>query len=215
MDSFTSLLLVEGKTDKYFVEQLLRQLKLEQNFGIISSNGVDKLLDDFQIHLKSTNVLKKLWIIIDADACADDAWFRVRARLIESGNYSRNIDSRALFPASGIILPDDSDGIVVGIWVMPNNLDAGMLESFLLNLVHENDSLIDHAINTVDGIEGCRDSHPNLYKKEHLPKAKIHTWLAWQDEPGISLGTAMHHHLFQLDNHLCKQFTDWLERLND
>jgi hypothetical protein len=44
-------------------------------------------------------------------------------------------------------------------------------------------------------------------------KAQLHTWLAWQDEPGTQLGLAVKRRYLQGDAPLAADFVHWLKRL--
>ena len=41
----------------------------------------------------------------------------------------------------------------------------------------------------------------------------MHTWLAWQEEPGIPLGLAVTKRYLDVDHVLARQFLQWLQRL--
>ena len=70
---------------------------------------------------------------------------------------------------------------------MPNNQTSGILEDFLHFLVPQPNILFDHAKASVAAIpEGER-----RFKQLAEPKAIIHTWLAWQKDPGLPFGTAI------------------------
>jgi hypothetical protein len=51
------------------------------------------------------------------------------------------------------------------------------------------------------------------FSAPHVSKARIHPWLAWQDEPGSPMGQAIGKR--DLDAHapLAESFVDWLRRL--
>ncbi len=76
---------------------------------------------------------------------------------------------------------------LVGIWIMPDNTTAGLLEHFAAALIPEGDPLWPRAQQSVDDIPLAQ----RLFKEATLPKAKIHTWLAWQSEPGSKMGGAI------------------------
>ena len=65
-----------------------------------------------------------------------------------------------------------------------NNRIAGMLEDFLSSLIREEDVLLARVVSCVDGIPSEQRRFRNTYRS----KALIHTWLAWQEEPGTPLG---------------------------
>jgi hypothetical protein len=98
---------------------------------------------------------------------------------------------------------------------MPNNTDIGMLEDFLIGLIPVDNQLLVKSTEVIEGLEARRDEIPDLYKPNHKPKAKIHTWLSWQDEPGISVKIALKNKLFETDAALCVRFNNWLTALNE
>ena len=60
---------------------------------------------------------------------------------------------------------------------------------------------------------GTIQKFADMGKKTLEYKARIHTWLAWHDEPGLPVGTAITSRILSTDNDLCQCFVDWLERL--
>jgi hypothetical protein len=50
-------------------------------------------------------------------------------------------------------------------------------------------------------------------KPTYETKALIHTWLAWQEEPGTPLGLAIKRQYFAGDAPLAAEFVNWLKRL--
>ena len=71
--------------------------------------------------------------------------------------------------------------------MMPDNKTPGILEDFLRFLVPAGSTLFDHVINSVATIPQSERRFGQLAE----PKAIVHTWLAWQEEPGRPLGTAI------------------------
>lgn len=49
-------------------------------------------------------------------------------------------------------------------------------------------------------------------KDVHRSKAKIHTFLAWNDEPGLPMGSAITARVLDPSLGSAKIFVDWLER---
>lgn len=49
----------------------------------------------------------------------------------------------------------------------------------------------------------------------HQPKAHIHTWLAWQEEPGTPMGLAITKRYLNADAPYVQQLMDWISRLFD
>ena len=92
---------------------------------------------------------------------------------------------------------------------MPNNRTSGILEDFLRFLVPQPNILFDHAKTSVAAIpEGER-----RFKPLDEPKAVIHTWLAWQEEPGRPFGTAISACFLDPNVPEVDVLADWLKRL--
>ena len=51
------------------------------------------------------------------------------------------------------------------------------------------------------------------YKNVHRAKAKIHSYLAWQDEPGKPMGVSITAHVLNPDSPSGIKFLEWLKRL--
>ena len=93
---------------------------------------------------------------------------------------------------------------------MPNNQDPGMIEDFIRFLVPEGDERLALAKETIDALEA---RSLQQYIPNHRAKALIHTWLAWQNNPGTPLGQAITKRYLTTDTDLCQQFATWLNRL--
>jgi len=88
---------------------------------------------------------------------------------------------------------------------MPDNQREGTLESFLEGLVRENDMLLPHAkIST----QGARELHAS-FPDRLVAKAELHTWLAWQEEPGLPYGSAIRARYFGHDSQAARSFVAW------
>ncbi|MEL7409278.1 MAG: DUF3226 domain-containing protein, partial [Cyanobacteria bacterium J06558_2] len=51
------------------------------------------------------------------------------------------------------------------------------------------------------------------YRKNHVDKAKIYTWLAWQDEPGNQLHIAVKKKILNPQHPKAKEFIKWFRDL--
>ena len=85
-----------------------------------------------------------------------------------------------------------------------------MLEDFLATLSEPNDPLMNKAEEVLSDLE---TQGINKYKAAHRAKAKIHTFLAWQDEPGKPMGTSITTKILDPTKHSAKVFISWLEEL--
>lgn len=213
MEKLSSIVLVEGKSEAQILPVLCRMAGIEVDFRIQPENSLNELKKALKTYLKSTNTLKKIWVVIDADLSFDGAWQSIKDILLRSGRYA--FDAKMSLPSGGaIIAPLDKEDLTVGVWIMPNNRDVGMLEDFLLSLIPESDSLLPSADDILDRLDEERQRHVGIFKHVHKSKARIHTWLAWHDTPGESISVAIQKHLFATDKDLCRRFNQWLSALH-
>lgn len=208
METLTSLLLVEGRSEENAIKEFYKQWGIEINFNINNEGSIIKLKTSFKMHLKSSNVLRKLWVIIDADTSYTCAWQSIRDILERSGKYNPPVE---MCPTGLILKPMDDNDLVVGVWIMPNNKDVGMLEDFMMEIIPDNNVLIGEAETVIAGLEV---KNIQKYKGVHRAKAKLHTWLAWHDEPGESVNVAIRKNLFSQDAELYNAFRVWIMELN-
>ena len=83
-----------------------------------------------------TNGLKALGMIIDSDENFDTRWKEIRKSCL----YSIP-DLPEQLPQAGMI-HETTDGIRFGLWMMPDNISRGMLETFLSLMIPESNELI-------------------------------------------------------------------------
>lgn len=94
---------------------------------------------------------------------------------------------------------------------MPDNTVAGMLEDFVAALVPDGDQVMPAAKEAVANAVAI----PAPFKGIHIAKAEIHTWLAWQDEPGTPLGLAITKKYLNPEAESAASFLKWLHDLFD
>lgn len=92
---------------------------------------------------------------------------------------------------------------------MPDNKSQGILEDFLRFLIPSDSLLFDHVSSSVAAIPDGEKRFTALAE----PKALIHTWLAWQEEPGKPLGTSITARYLDPDVAQVDILIDWLKRL--
>ena len=215
--SATKILLVEGIDDQHVFENLclkrgiLLNPKDKPNEGIHIKElkGVDKLLawlEDLEVFLMTSDI-KALGVVIDADIDLAARWDSIKARL-HKAEYQ---DIPALPSPDGTIISPPPDKLLprVGIWIMPDNQATGMLEDFLRFLVPTGSLLFDHVESSVASIPDGERRFSLLAK----PKAIMHTWLAWQEEPGKPLGLAINCHYLEHEVAQVDVLILWLNRL--
>ncbi len=202
------LLLVEGVDDEHVFYHLLEHYRIPECFKIVNTQGIDRLLSILPTELKGSN-LERPGIVVDADTNIEARWAALRNILLKSGN----VDAPPAPDRDGTIvvleLPDRK--LTVGIWIMPNNQLPGMLEDFIQFLVPAGDSLWARAADCLAQIP----EQERRFPQEHQSKARVHTWLAWQKEPGTPLGQAITKRYLDADASHAQRLLGWLGRLFD
>lgn len=202
------VLLVEGPDDQHVLWALLKHHQVPQTFDILPTGGVDALVQNMGTRLKARiGEEEQTGVVLDADVHLEQRWQSV---------------SDALRAATGVGLPavpDPTgtlvtlpDGRIFGIWVMPNNQTAGNLEDFLLFLRPECDTLLPHVDAFLDGLPS-KESCPHRFAEKDWTKARLHGYLAIQEEPGKPLGLAITCRYLDADAPSASQLIGWIRRI--
>ncbi len=199
------LLLVEGKDDEHVFYHLLEHYRMPERFAIKNYEGISKLVASLPVRLKASD-LERLGIVVDANTSLDARWQSLQDILIRAGY--RNVPRSP--QAEGTIIRYENKP-VVGIWLMPDNRLPGTLEDFCGFLVPPGDPLWDRAGQCLEQMPENERRFPPARRS----KALIHTWLAWQAEPGKPLGTAITARYLDADAPHALQLMQWLRRLFD
>ena len=205
---FDQVLLVEGNDDLHVIAALCECFNVKESFGIKDCNGIDNILAGLHVRLKGSGEIKTLGVVIDADSQAVGRWLSVREILQKTGRYDYVPDD---CPPDGLVINPRVDGDMrFGLWIMPDNRTDGMLEDFVTFLIPKGDRLLPIADKVLKEIEMTQ---LNAYSVAHHEKARIHTWLAWQESPGTPMGQAITKKYLETDSAICHNFVDWLNRL--
>lgn len=203
------VLLVEGIGDKGVISEILSAWDVPCPF-VKDCGSVDDVFKMLRLYLTNPGKYRTVGVVVDADAHPEGRLQRFTQILNSSSLY--HLNEKTPLAAEGMI----TDGIVVdaprvGLWVMPDNQSHGMLEDFLAAMADTTHSELmeesEHAISNVEkrGIQ--------LYSAQHRPKAKIHTYLAWQKDPGSTLPQAIQKHYLNVSSANARPFVTWIERL--
>ncbi|MDR0605132.1 MAG: hypothetical protein LBG80_12590 [Bacteroidales bacterium] len=196
------ILLVEGSDDKHVIYALCKKYRIPDNFEVIDCNGVDNLIEQIPVRFK-TSEIETIGIIIDADDNLQSQWCRLKNILSTTG-----FAVPQTLPKTGLILEKDLQK--TGVWIMPNNNANGMLEDFITFLIPPEDKLLPVVHSTLNDIEFRQ---LNKYSMVHKSKAVIHTWLAWQEEPGKPMGLSITKKYLSADDATCHNFIQWVNNL--
>ena len=226
-----AVLLVEGRCDVVFFQNLCCLLDI-QGISIkipgdcdvenIRGGGVSKIpkvLPDLLQEIEDGHI-KKLAVVADADHTGisggfSERWSQLTAPIKEVG-YTISLPPDQAYEGNLFKHPEGLPP--VGLWLMPDHKNDGMLENLVKQIVCEgqqNDIL--------DKAEKCLDELPvKLFepqgRQHHRAKATVYTWLAWQEKPGQSLTSTINpqkpeKNLINLQSPEMQGFINWLKKV--
>jgi len=202
-ENFNKKLLVEGNDDQHVIWALCEKFTVTENFDVIDCEGITKLYEQLPVRFKQAQV-NTIGLIIDADSEIKDRWKSISALLSLQGfTIPQEI------PIEGLILKNNSD-FKIGVWIMPNNNENGMLEDFISFLVPKEDKILPIVNDTLTNIE---NQGLNQYALIHKSKATIHTWLSLQSDPGTPMGLGITKRYLTTDEETCLKLVNWLKEL--
>lgn len=191
-------LLVEGTSDAYIVKVTCEAHGLRdhgRHFDVKDVGGVEKLRPALRVAVRLE--YPALGAVFDADVDPASRWTSMTGPL------------RSAYPdlpqqpvVGGLVLPPRPGRARLGLWMMPDNVRPGMLEDAFTG---PDDPLFAHAARVVADLPERRFRHA------HVAKAILHSWLAWQEEPGCSMGKAIQKRYVAPDRFA--PFVQWLRRL--
>lgn len=206
-------IIVEGENDIHAITNLCMKRKMQAPKGYKSTRKYEKefveigkskveLLQKIPLILKEEG-LQNFGIVIDADSNFQKTWNEVKQILSNAAIENLPND----FPKKGLIIATENQ-LKIGVWIMPNNTDAGYLEYFLQELIADDDNLLPYINNTIDDLF---EKKLNRFSEIRRQKATMQTWLSWQKEPGHPFGTAILKSYFDINKPLANDFINWME----
>ena len=195
-------LLVEGGDDKHVILGLLTARNFPNAFEIVDKNGIDNVMQTFPVQVKGSGI-EAVGLVVDADTSLPNRWASLKSALASLG-YLPPLE----VPTEGLVL--EADFLPrVGAWIMPDNNTSGMLEDFVGHLVPPDDPLWTHAGSVLANMPAGLAQ----FSAGHGSKARIHTWLAWQSDPGTPMGLAITKKYLNAASPSAEPFLQWLHRL--
>ena len=133
----------------------------------------DTVIPRLKAALKSSLLPERpICVIRDAEVQSADVLWQKLILVFREAGYS-NLPDR--LPRTGLILNEESLHRV-GVWIMPNNEDAGMIEDFYLRAIRRDDRELGLAKTFVISI-------PKPLFKDKISKSVYRVWLAIQSDP--------------------------------
>lgn len=207
-EKYNAKLLVEGINDKHVIYALAERYHLVENFDVIDCGSVVNVYRQMELRLSNPTNLNALGIIVDADT---DASERFRKFILQLPLNYYDTENTSFSKTGTIIHPYNESFPIVGIWVMPNNKSEGMIEDFMMSLTSADDiQLLQKADSVLDELKA---NGLQRFRDVHRSKAKIHTYLAWQEQPGLPLGVSIKAKAFDADATLGHEIVNWLKIL--
>lgn len=181
-----NLLVVEGPDDAHAIHHLLVHNGIAELCRVEQGGGLEQVLDSLETRILAANQ-ERLGIVVDVDPidgadAIERRWMRIRDVLIGAGYHAV---PEMPIPTGTIV--ERGRRPVFGVWLMPDNQTPGTLEDFCRMLIPNDDPLWARALQAVAGIP----TEERRFRPQHAPKANLHTWLAWQEEPGKPIGQAI------------------------
>ncbi|WP_413172343.1 DUF3226 domain-containing protein [Anabaena azotica] len=206
-------LLVEGQDDLRVIPELIEKngitwgnKKEEAIISIQECGGYENITYDLIYTELQTRGRTHLGLMVDADDDVSLRWQSIRnACLTSIPNLPEEI------PETGLIIstPDDKK---FGVWIMPDNIIEGMLETFLGYMIPEQgEYLWEYAQDVAKEAK----NKGATFKQSYIDKAEIYTWLAWQNEPGRQIHQAIKYNILNPNNPKVQGFINWFKDLYD
>ena len=216
----SKILVVEGQTDIDFLAALLNKEELFDKVEITPPRHYGFSKDTVTHFPKLINLISKrlhtgqiqnLGIVADADYVSgggfDERWKTLTRPL---AGYGYRIPDPPKRKYLGNIFRHPGGLPPVGLWIMPDHKNDGMLEDFIKSIIKhtpEQGALIEYA-------KRCIDSLPHrLFSPYQETKATIYSWLAWQKRPGLTLDVTINADLVDMNSRQMQGFKDWLHKV--
>ena len=218
-------MLVEGTNDLHVLRHLLRRHHIHVrdaddrgsderkfHFTVKQMRGISNLLEQLRARILAAEAKNLgIGVVVDADADAGKRWKEIveSCAVPEKPSYAFPEkpckDGTIVPPPDGTLLPR------VGVWMMPDNRSEGEIEDFLKFLVPttgDSRKLYEHVESSVGSIPP-----PARFQNKKRSKAELHTWLAWQEDPGTPMGLAIKKRFLEPNVQQADHLVAWVRRL--
>lgn len=203
------LLLTEGEDDLHVVQNLclargiVLPVKDDTEYRSVAAEGLPDLLTLARNLILNEADLAFLAIVADADDDPLAVWRHLSTVLTKTGftNLPATLD-----PNGTILSRDDGFKVIsVGVWLMPDNIGSGMLESFLQQMISDAHTL-------VQSVDRFLETIPYPFRRYPNAKARVRGYLSVQEFPGLPPGKAISANYFDASVATVDPFLAWIRR---
>jgi hypothetical protein len=187
------VILVEGKTDKIFFEELIKFIGRESDIQVVDMKGKDKLKS--LIKFSDFSLVKILVVVQDADNDPKRAFQSIRDTLKNSG-FS--------IPSKPYEVSDGS--LKTAIIILPDEDEKGDLESLIVEHLKNRPEF-----RCVDGFVDCVKNFNFDLKK--LSKTKLYAYISITSEPDAKFDTFIKKKIIDFTNERFKKLIDFIKSL--
>lgn len=190
LDATERVVLLEGKGDIGITTEIFHISENSNLIKFIDCGGQSKIEDHFN-DILTISTIKHIAIIEDADCDISIRWNSI-------ANYLRRFDNKiptTIPQGKGYVhwIQDENTHLEsIGVWLMPDCAQNGMLEDFVLDMLKnaQNNELYQNVSCQIEEfIENKRQNKHtfHLFKNVARSKAIAYTYKAWNKEPDASL----------------------------
>ena len=213
------MLLVEGQDDKHVVLHLCKQHQATLSFlfldpdrddsqvtvsdrravSIRDAGNIDKVLESIIPEIKAPG-RQAVGILVDANDDVTGRWEAIRNRL-----QGADINPPQHLSPDGTIIQANPR---IGIWLTPDNLSAGELEDFVVQMIPEGDQVWPLSQRYIEEIP----QEERKFSDGKILRAQLYAWLAAREDPR-RMGLAIRAQDLKVDGTLSQKFVVWLNAL--
>lgn len=213
----SNLLFVEGEEDKKLFLSVSRACGVEVDVKCDPRGKGNAILSFIAtLKLQTSASKNRVGLVVDADFLQNGGGFAATQTLINQKLHGINWSPLSQTQYSGFRTTTNKGGeLQAGIWIMPDNFNDGYLENLVIqSIALTQQPLSNYASQqTAVAIAGGTGIPAIPTKPHHLDKAKIGTWLAWNDPPRMSIGAAHSNNLLKFTGGLGGDLSNWLKWL--
>jgi hypothetical protein len=210
----SNFLYVEGSEDLHVVNSIMKahvewNLKEPWTVSIKDCGGVDKMLAKLPGRIETAikaDKKSRLGIITDAD---NDIAVRFSSIQKITEKYFPQISNENLTD-NGVHV-NNEDGARLGIWIMPDNVNSGTLETLIERIIPVKfNTLWEYAQSSTEIASSEKGA---MIADANLLKSKIYCYAAWGVEADQRIGTQIMKGRFEANSEKLKPFIDWMKNL--